>query len=163
MELLQEVTRSRAPLIEYEHVAVYTDAVLEVLPDETVKVVLQCRIDEPECKYTFCGKSYTMADLEAALVMAAEVRNLPAYRAHRARPEQLRKFLLIAKKVSNRGFMWRDVLYPSLADLVNAIAPTLDAQVSMRAIWQVLCSMSSLMSMCDMLHAVCAFKMHYAL
>ncbi len=77
-----------------------------------------------------------MVDLETALLMADEVKYLPAYRAHKTRPAQLRKFLLLAKKVSDSAFMWRGEVYTSVGSLVIDVAPTLDAQVGVASALQ---------------------------
>ncbi len=49
MKLLKEVTHSAASWIEYDHLAVQTEAQLQVLPDATVKLVLQYQLDGPAC------------------------------------------------------------------------------------------------------------------
>ncbi|DBA92473.1 TPA: hypothetical protein ACH3X1_002706 [Trebouxia sp. C0004] len=52
MDLLNKVTQSTAPWIEYDHLAVQTDAPLHVLPDESVKLVLRYQHDVLACTST---------------------------------------------------------------------------------------------------------------
>jgi len=139
MKVLKKVTHSTAPLIEYDHLAVQTEVQIQVFPDATVRLVLRYQLDGPACTYTFCGRSYTLIDLEAILLAADKLVNLPSNWKHN--PVQLRKVLLMLKKVSDKAFSWGDSVYPSLESLHYHITATLETQVRAHAICQVVCGM----------------------
>ena len=62
MDLLNNDTQTPASWVEYAHMAVHTNAQLHVLPDESVKLVLQGQLDVPACTFIICARSHTLTE-----------------------------------------------------------------------------------------------------
>ncbi|DBA81150.1 TPA: hypothetical protein ACH3X2_007114 [Trebouxia sp. C0005] len=101
MQLVNDVTGSTARWVEYDHLAVHINAQLRVLPHESVKLVLWCQLDVSACTFSFCGRSHTLTESQDMFLTADDLISLPGIWRHE--PVQLRKVLMILKKVSDEA------------------------------------------------------------